>query len=263
MNPNFRFCSIKKTVYICTQKTKPYCNTVKQHQMKKESKSKTLSESKVEKYYRCYYRNENDDEKKWNLLRDAVCEIVDDFIAKHSGKIYQSSIKSVFRMCDSNTRWPVFSTLAYLCDLSKNAFVSGFKYAYTCGRYFDNDDIREMLYDYTMKDFLTTADEKKFYKSLSETVKIYRGCSPKEYSDRCFGFSWTTDRATAEFFAFRDNSNDGAVYSMDVYKDELSVIIGGIEYEVLFDVERYGNESLSLVTDKPTRYYDEYKLHNV
>ena len=84
MNPNFRFCSYNNTVYICSQKTKPYCNTVKQHQMKKESKSKTLSESKVEKYYRCF-RSEDDDEKRWTLLGEAVCEIVDNFIAKHSG----------------------------------------------------------------------------------------------------------------------------------------------------------------------------------
>jgi hypothetical protein len=74
-------------------------------------------------------------------------------------------------------------------------------------------------------------DEQLALSSLSDTVKIYRGCQEGINED---GISWTLKRDKAEWFANRF-SNDGIVLEKEISKsDIIAVFTGRNEFEVIY-----------------------------
>ena len=71
---------------------------------------------------------------------------------------------------------------------------------------------------FTLDDLKDFYDESK--KDLSDTLKIYRGMSIKEYKSKKRGFSWTLSKEKAEFFAHRFKRN-GVVEELDVNKNDV------------------------------------------
>ena len=71
----------------------------------------------------------------------------------------------------------------------------------------------------------------------------------------CFGISWTTCRDVAEFFAFRNEQEDTAVYSIEVDKEDIkAVFLSRNEFEAIC----FGGDEVTLVTDEPTELYTNY-----
>lgn len=70
-----------------------------------------------------------------------------------------------------------------------------------------------------------------------------------------FGISWTTSREIAEFFAFRNEQEDTAVYSIEVDKEDIkAVFLSRNEFEAIC----FGGDEVTLVTDEPTELYTKY-----
>lgn len=81
---------------------------------------------------------------------------------------------------------------------------------------------------------LMDADERLALESLSDTVKIYRGCE-KGLNEN--GISWTLKRDKAEWFANRFNK-DGLVLEKEISKSSIiAVFTGRNEFEVIYEEE--------------------------
>lgn len=125
---------------------------------------------------------------------------------------------------DTNLRWELFADLAEKGKLSDEAFNKGLAIAWTEGR--GTGDFRAIQYFMRCKkELVMNEEELVYYNSLPDKVTLYRGCSIEEYEDEdgdsCFGISWTTSRDVAEFFAFRNEQEDTAVYSIEVDKEDI------------------------------------------
>jgi hypothetical protein len=157
---------------------------------------------------------------------------------------------------DSNLRWELFADLAEKGKLSDEAFNKGLAIAWTEGR--GTGDFRAMAYfDRCQKELIMDEEELAYYNNLPDKVTLYRGCSIEEYEgeDSCFGISWTTSRDVAEFFAFRNEQEDTAVYSIEVDKEDIkTVFLSRNEFEAIC----FGGDEVTLVTDEPTELYTNY-----
>ena len=114
-------------------------------------------------------------------------------------------------------RWELFANLAENDKLSDEAFNKGLVIAWTVGR--GTGDFRAIQYFMRCKkELVMNEEELAYYNRLPDKVTLYRGCSMDEYEDEdgdsCFGISWTTSREIAEFFAFRNEQEDTAVYRL-------------------------------------------------
>jgi hypothetical protein len=138
--------------------------------------------------------------------------IVDDYLYDLISKDIKNSIE---------IDWDLF--LSYLSRteifpiLKKFHLVMPDKDYWTSVRHcFTLTDMHENEYKYLITYFLNerpnrewmmTKKERKLFKELPEEVSIYRGCSVTEINSGNFRFSWTFNKKTAEFFAFKYNKN--------------------------------------------------------
>lgn len=157
---------------------------------------------------------------------------------------------------DSNNRWELFSNLAENGRLSDEAFNVGLAIAWIEGK--GTGDYRAISYFMRCKkEVIMDEEELAYYDSLPDKVTLYRGCSVEEYEDDAFGISWTTSREVAEFFAFRCEQEDTAVYSMEVDKNDIrAVFLSRNEFEAIY----LDCDEVTLVTDKPTELYNNYMI---
>ncbi len=107
-------------------------------------------------------------------------------------------------------------------------------------------------------DFLYDDDLKNEYSLLPEHLTIYRGGSINEYAECDFGCSWSTDRACAEFFAFRFTDQQRAVFSMDVDKSEIIYFGNDREENEVLYIENICKEQVSVLAVEPTEFYQEW-----
>lgn len=153
-------------------------------------------------------------------------------------------------------RWELFADLAENGKLSDEAFNKGLVIAWTEGR--GTGDFRAIEYFMRCKkELVMNEEELGYYNSLPDKVTLYRGCSVDEYEDgdSCFGISWTTSREIAEFFAFRYEQEDTAVYSIEVDREDIkAVFLSRNEFEAIC----FGGDEVTLVTDEPTELYTNY-----
>ncbi len=73
------------------------------------------------------------------------------------------------------------------------------------------------------KSFIMSEEERLELDSLPDEIEIYRGCSKQEIKSGDYRFSWTTKKATAEFFAKRNKVIFGvpnSVVSKTIMKTE-------------------------------------------
>ena len=83
------------------------------------------------------------------------------------------------------------------------------------------------------------------FQKLPEKFEVYRGMSRKEKNIGEFGFSWTLDRKTAEFFAFKYNRNfnsrgNGVVVDKFVTKSEcLGLLNDRKEQEIILKPSKF------------------------
>ena len=90
-------------------------------------------------------------------------------------------------------------------------------------------------------------------------MTLYRGCSTKEAEFGNFGFSWSLNRQVAEFFAFRKDQSDTAVYSIHADKEDImAIILERSEDEALYFNSFFVADNYKLVTDRPTEYYKDF-----
>lgn len=80
------------------------------------------------------------------------------------------------------------------------------------------------------REYFMTAEERKLFKKLPNKIQVYRGASERNKD----GFSWTTDRAKAEWFSKRWWV-DGTVYEMEVdKKDVFALLTRRSESEIIY-----------------------------
>ena len=87
-------------------------------------------------------------------------------------------------------------------------------------RYIEPIDVIDALND-NPANLMNDEDYEKYLK-LPDTMTIYRGCSMEEWEDggECpLGVSWSLDKNTAEFFAYRYGGEDMCVVEAVVSKD--------------------------------------------
>ena len=140
--------------------------------------------------------------------------------------------------------------------VTREAAIYGYREALCMGR----ADYRAIdIYEdqcFTTEEMLKSKKERKLWESLPDKVTLYRGCSTKEAELENFGFSWSFNRKVAEFFAFRNDQQNTAVYSILADKEDIKAIIleRGENEAVCF----YLYDNYKLVTDRPTEYYKDY-----
>lgn len=141
--------------------------------------------------------------------------------------------------------------------LSVEAYSEALKEAYTRGRilrkakkYFNNKK-----YNWVS---VANEEEKTIYNSLPERITIYRGTSIKEArgSKYNLGLSWTFDRGTAEFFAFRYGLPDRAVIEVDISKDEIKAFFNERNEKEIICIFPKGN--IKITTLEATSYLEQY-----
>lgn len=153
---------------------------------------------------------------------------------------------------------PVFLIMHKHCKMRPEVAAQLCKDAYINGCGINKEEFIDTIYEFKYSDFLFNDALRSEYSSLPQHLEIYRGCSIKEYDDCDFGCSWTTDRACAEFFAFRFSKQQRAVFTIEVDKSEI-IYFGNDrqESEVLY-TNNINIEEVTIVTIKPTEYYQEW-----
>lgn len=154
--------------------------------------------------------------------------------------------------------WDVFYQTIQEFSLEKDLFLEYFCRAY-CSSNASDDEVIELyeMFGCRLNDMLSSKELRQYYSALPEYLTLYRGASIEEMQ-RGFGISWTLDRGTAEFFAFRGLEKGAHVtFQISVPKHDIkALILERREEEVLiFDADRY---SPIIITDHPTSYLDEY-----
>lgn len=156
----------------------------------------------------------------------------------------------------NENRWQLFGELVERANLTNKAFNIGLKEAWTSG--IGTGDYMALEY-FEEADKLQVMDKEElaYYNSLPNLVTLYRGCNKCEVESGTLGFSWTTQRKVAEFFAFRHEQTNTSVYSIKVPKEDISTIfLCRNEFEVIY-LHACAKE-MSITTEIPTEYYDSY-----
>lgn len=102
--------------------------------------------------------------------------------------------------------WRLFTHIVQRFQLTPDAFASGLADAYTMGQ----PDIYSapLLFQAARRRDMMTAEELAVFDALPPRLTIFRGCSIEEHTAGAYGLSWTLDRETAEFFAWRFDAAD-------------------------------------------------------
>lgn len=192
---------------------------------------------------------------QWESFEAKKVEVINEAFQREI--VTGDDIKSVLlTYSDSNNKWELFANLAENGKLSDEAFNVGLAIAWTEG--VGTGDYRAIAYFLKCKKELIMGEEElAYYDSLPDKVTLYRGCSVEEYEDDAFGISWTTSREVAEFFAFRCEQEDTAVYSVEVDKNDIrAVFLSKNEFEAIY----LDSDEVTLVTEKPTELYNNYMI---
>lgn len=120
--------------------------------------------------------------------------------------------------------------------VTDKAFYDGLRYAYTTGKWYDLDDYLFIDNCFERVELLRMLNkrEKKLFDTLPETVEIYRGCCFCDDIEDLMGFSWTLKKEIADFFAYRFNQSNRAVYKTTINKNDMKALfMDRKEYDVV------------------------------
>lgn len=167
---------------------------------------------------------------------------------------------------DGSNRWQFFCKLMKKARVTERGFNIGLKVAWMEGVATGSHNVIP-FFKKANRQYIMDEEELSYYNNLPDNVILYRGCSKYEVEgeDSILGFSWTTERKVAEFFAFRYRLIDTAVYSIEVPKKDIKAIfLERYEFEAIY-LDAYKHE-VALVTDTPTEcfsaYLEEVKKYN-
>lgn len=152
--------------------------------------------------------------------------------------------------------WYLFTRIVRDCQLTPDAFASGLADAYTMGRADRATALR--LFRIANPREIMTPDDLNTFENLSYPLTVYRGCDTAEVEAGRFGLSWTTDRAVAEFFAWRFDVADTSrvVVSTTVERgDVLAYFDTRHEREVIIGVEAPAHTVGIAATVPSARFY--------
>ena len=117
-------------------------------------------------------------------------------------------------------------------------------------------EMRRLLQRYEPNKWITTNEERKFFDELPDRVTLYRGCCIDEAISGEYGISWTARRDVAEFFAFRYTTEQRAVFSTTISKENIRAVLTEREEAECLILEP---TNVQVVTTEPTEYYDKYQ----
>lgn len=164
-------------------------------------------------------------------------------------EIKPEDICKAISMVGQSNAWQHFIFIKRNYRLRKDTLIEGFKNAYNLA-YGNYKEIRPILKKYSREDFITSEEEKQIYNDLPDEITIYRGGNRIEEKEG-YGFSWSLNQLIAEFFAFRFDVKDTAVYSSTINKMNIKAIITGRnEEEVLW----IPDSTVKVLTTKPILY---------
>jgi hypothetical protein len=168
-------------------------------------------------------------------------------------------METAIHYADNENKWPLYCEIMESRKVTRAAAVQGYREALCMGR----ADYRVIdIYEdqcFTTEEMLRSKKERKLWESLPDKVTLYRGCSTKEGEYGNFGFSWSLNRRVAEFFAFRNDQSNTAVYSVLADKEDIrAIILERSEDEALYFESFFTLVDYKLVTDRPTEYYREF-----
>lgn len=128
----------------------------------------------------------------------------------------------------NSTRWNVFVDMWNKYPMTTAAFYYGLNHAWTHGVPGVADDVAELFYYVELfEQMKRERGARKFFNDMPDVVTLYRGAhdvTPSDMHICSIGYSWTTDRKIAEFFAFRHGQSNRAVYAVTVDKNAISAI---------------------------------------
>lgn len=166
------------------------------------------------------------------------------FSTKKEKKVFgREDVRRVLLLSNSFTRWNDFVELLMKRNLTPDAAKFGFSFAYTCGH---APKLEALAVLKRLENYLPVLEDehaKAFFSELPERVTLFRGTSVSERENGNFGISWTTNKQTAEFFAFRfqkkkHDAKDGVVLTTEISKhDVLAVFTDRSEDEILINTD--------------------------
>lgn len=167
---------------------------------------------------------------------------------------------------DGVSYWELFKQVVKNCKVTKGAFSSGLKTAYTQG-YATKEEALDFFRLADNRHLLMSESDIARYNKIGDEVEVFRGCSIEEYETGDYSLSWSLSQAVAEFFAFRmeeqaHKSYEGRVVVSTIIRKEdiLAVFDGRQEYEVIVLVDK--GSCVNIVTDHPTDLFYLYAEHN-
>ena len=116
--------------------------------------------------------------------------------------------------------------------------------------------MRKLLQKYEPSKWISTSEERKFFDELPGKVTLYRGCCIDEATFGRYGISWTARRDVAEFFSFRYTTEQRAVFSTTISKENIRAVLTEREEAECLILEP---TNVQVVTTEPTEYYDQYQ----
>lgn len=152
---------------------------------------------------------------------------------------------------------PIFLIIQKYCKMSPQVAAHLLKDAYTSCSCICKEDFVRVINRFDYLDFLYDDELKKEYYALPQQLTIFRGGCIEEYNECNFGCSWTTDRACAEFFAFREKKKR-AVFSLEVDKSEFFYFGNDRNENEIIYSSNINKEKVKVVTKKPTVFYQEW-----
>lgn len=159
----------------------------------------------------------------------------------------------------NRTVWALFTRIISRYGVTAEALADGLGRAYILGA--ADRQTALLLFQSVEARNIMNADDFATFCGLPEALTIYRGADLKEQRRGVYGLSWTTDRETAEFFAWRFNPQDTgrAVFGTTIQKREALAYFGGRqEQEIIADV-RGGVE---VIAREPSRlFWDRMEKH--
>ena len=199
---------------------------------------------------------------------EALSILEDEF--NHKGIITSPTIKRVMRRTEHHHRYKLLQYIDFKYRMTMVAFKNAFRIVWISDRVPEDEAL--LYFDKIGLGRILNAKERELYKSLPDTITIYRGCQKEEAKRVCkyhgvyypyFHISWTLHRGVAEFLAFSGKhfcKEDGRVYSIRIRKEQMKgLFLERNEYEVIYPYSCLGNQKpYTLVTDKPTEYYIKY-----
>lgn len=169
----------------------------------------------------------------------------------------EEDISSALGLVEGSDVWDLFVLINKKFKLSPKIFAFGLKWAWT--ESYPGPDVLPYLNKVDGK-LMMNDEELEYYNNLPEIVELFRGCDKEEMNideDNFLGISWTTSRKVAEFFAFRHNTKGRIVVKTEVPKKEIVAFINERkEFECIYLSAI--STMVSIVTDKPTKYFDCY-----